>query len=131
LTVPVRQYAGIVGIAVLALGIVGMLTKLISASDYLFNLLNVSWAANMMHLVTGWLMAYISYKQNNVTLARYVVGLLGIIYLLVFVAGLISTTVFGLVSSGLTWADNMVHLVLGLAGILAAYMPGRSAQLGV
>jgi hypothetical protein len=130
-TVPVRQYAGIAGIIILALGIVGVIAKLISGSDYLFSLVNVSWTENLIHLVTGGLMAYVAYGQSDTTLARTVVGVLGFVYLLVFVVSLFSSTVFSLIGSGFTWADNIVHLVLGLAGIYVAYMPGTSAELKV
>jgi hypothetical protein len=130
-TVSVRQYAGIAGIIVLALGVIGVIARLISGSDYLFNLVNVSWTANQINLVTGGLMAYVAYGQSDTTLARTVVGILGIVYLLVFVVSLFSSTVFSFIGSGFTWADNIVHLVLGLAGIYVAYMPGRSAELKV
>lgn len=130
-TVPVRQYAGITGIIVLAIGVIGVIARLISGGDYLFNLVNVSWAANEINLVAGGLMAYVAYKQSNATFARTVVGVLGFVYLLVFVVSLFSSTVFSLIGSGFTWADNIVHLVLGLAGIYVAYMPGTSAELKV
>ena len=76
-------------------------------------------------------MAYIAYKQSDVALARTVVGVLGFIYLLVFVVSLLSSTIFGLIGSGLTLADNLVHLVLGLAGIYVAYIASTSEQLKV
>ncbi len=130
-TTPVRQYAGIAGLIVLALGVIGVIARLISESDYLFNLVNVSWAANQINLVAGGFMAYVAYKQNNATLARTVVGVLGFVYLLVFVVSLFSPTVFSLIGSGFTWADNIAHLVLGLAGIYVAYLPGTPEQLKV
>ena len=129
--VPVRFYAGIAGIIVVALGVIGVIARLISGSDYLFNLLNVSWTENLIHLITGGLMAYVAYKQSDIALARTVVGVLGFIYLLVFVVSLLSSTIFGLIGSGLTLADNLVHLVLGLAGIYVAYIAGTSEQLKV
>jgi hypothetical protein len=130
-TIPVRQYAGITGIIVLALGVIGVIARLISDGDYLFNLVNVSWAANQVNLVAGGLMAYVAYKQSNAMLARTVVGVLGLVYLVLFVVSLFSATVFSLVGSGFTAADNILHLVLGLAGMYVAYMPGTSAELKV
>jgi hypothetical protein len=131
MTVPVRQYAGIAGIIVLALGVIGVIARLITGSDYLFNLINVSWTENLIHLITGGLMAYVAYKQSDTSLAKSVVGVLGFIYLLVFVVSLFSSTVFGLIGSGLTLTDNLVHLVLGLAGIYVAYIAGTAEQLKV
>lgn len=131
MTVPVRQYAGIAGILILALGVIGVIAKLITGNDYLFSLVNVSWIENLIHLITGGLMAYVAYGQSDTTLAKTVVGVFGFVYLLVFVVGLFSPTIFGLIGSGFTWADNIVHLVLGLAGIYVAYLPGTSAELKV
>ena len=131
MAIPVRQYAGIIGIVVLALGVVGVLVKLISGSDYLFNIINVSSDKNVIHLITGGLMAYVGYGQSDVSLAKMVVGVLGIVYLLVFVISLFSATVFNLIGGGFTWADNIVHLVLGLLGIYVAYVPNSSAEMRV
>ncbi|MEP6776164.1 MAG: hypothetical protein ABJA50_11270, partial [Chloroflexota bacterium] len=77
------------------------------------------------------LMAYVAYKQSDAGRAKTVVGALGFVYLLVFLVSLFSPTVFGLIGSGFIWADNIVHLVLGLAGIYVAYLPGTSEQLKV
>jgi hypothetical protein len=129
--IPVRQYAGIIGIVVLALGVVGVLVKLISGGDYLFNTINVSWTENLIHLITGGLMAYVGYGQSDVSLAKMVVGVLGVVYLLVFVISLFSVTVFGLIGSGFTWTDNIIHLVVGLLGVYVAYVPNSSAEMRV
>ncbi len=131
MTIPVRQYAGIAGIILLALGVIGVIARLISGSDYLFNLLNVSWGENLIHLLAGGPMAYVAYKQSDIALARTVVGILGFVYLLVFVVSLLSSTLFGLIGSGLTLTDNLVHLVMGLAGIYFAYIARTSEQLKV
>jgi hypothetical protein len=131
MTVPVRQYAGIAGIGVLALAVVGMIARLISGSDYLFNIVNVSWTENLIHTITGGLMGYVAYKQSDIALARTVVGVLGFVYLLVFVISLLSATMFGLLGSGLTLTDNLIHLVLGLAGVYVGYIASTSEQLKV
>jgi hypothetical protein len=131
MTIPVRLYAGIAGIFLLALGVIGVIARLISGSDYLFNVINVSWGANLIHLMAGGSMAYVAYKQSDVALARTVVGVLGFIYLLVFVVSLLSSTLFGLIGSGLTLTDNLVHLVSGLSAVYVAYIPGTSEQLKV
>ena len=60
--------------------------------DYLFNAINVSWTENLIHLITGGLMAYVGYGQSDVSLAKMVVGVLGVVYLLVFVISLFSVT---------------------------------------
>ncbi len=126
--IPVRQYAGIVGIVVLLLGVAGLAL----GEGHLFGLINIDIAEDIIHLVTGGLMAYVGFAQSDVSLARTVVGGLGVVYLLVGVVGFISTTVFGLFPSGYTWADNVVHLLLGVLGIAVAWLlPSNSGQMRV
>jgi hypothetical protein len=76
-------------------------------------------------------MAYVGYGQSDVSLAKMVVGVLGVVYLLVFVISLFSVTVFGLIGSGFTWTDNIIHLVVGLLGVYVAYVPNSSAEMRV
>lgn len=115
--IPVRQYAGYVGAVIVLLGIVG----LIAGEGHLFGLINIDIAEDIIHLITGGLMVYVGFAQSDVALARTVVGGLGVVYLLVGIVGFISTTVFGLFPSGYTWADNLVHLLLGVLGIAVAW----------
>src|SRR5438045_687657 len=129
--IPARQYAGIVGIVILALGVVGVIAKLINPSDYLIGILNISWVENIIHLVTGGLMVYVGFGQTDTGLAKTVVGVLGIVYLLVGIVSIFSSTVFGLISGGYTWLDDVVHLLLGIAGIAVAYLPGNTTQMRV
>jgi len=126
--IPVRQYAGIIGAVVFLLGVVG----LIAGESPLFGLINIDIVEDIIHLVTGGLMAYVGFAQSDVSLARTVVGGLGIVYLLVGIVGFISVTVFGLFPHGYSWADNVVHLVLGVLGIAVAWLlPSNNAQMRV
>jgi hypothetical protein len=113
----VRTYAGVVGIVLLLLGIVG----LILPDAILFGFLNSDIIEDIIHLVTGGLMAYVGFAQRDNALARMVVGVLGAIYLLVGILGFLSNTLFGIVPSGYTTADNIVHLLLGVLGLVVAF----------
>lgn len=125
--IPVRQYAGIVGVVVLLLGVVGLFME-----GHLFGLVNVDIAEDIIHLLTGGLMAYVGFAQSDVSLARTVVGGLGVVYLLVGIVGFISSTVFGLFPSGYLITDNIVHLALGVLGIAVAWLlPSNSAASSV
>lgn len=120
--IPVRQYAGIVGVVVILLGLVGLFIE-----QPLFGLINVDLAEDIIHLLTGGLMAYVGFAQSDVSLARTVVGGIGVIYLLVGIIGFIDPRVFGLLTNPYTWADNAVHLILGVLGIGVAWLiPGRA-----
>ena len=56
-------------------------------------------------------MAFVDFRQTNLSVTRNVVGLLGIIYLLVSVLGFAAPTMFGLLPHGYTAFDNLLHLV--------------------
>ncbi|MDP9426142.1 MAG: DUF4383 domain-containing protein, partial [Actinomycetota bacterium] len=58
---------------------------------------------------------------------RTVVGVLAVIYLLVGILGFIVPMMFGLIPSGYTIFDNLVHLALGVLGLIVAGLPGRSS----
>jgi hypothetical protein len=116
--ISVRQYAGYVGAVIVLLGIVG----LIAGEGQLFGILNIDIAEDIIHLLTGGLMVYVGFASSDVSLAKMVVGGLGVVYLLVGIIGFIDPKVFGLFPSGFTIADNLVHLVLGVLGILVAWV---------
>jgi hypothetical protein len=107
-----KQYAQVVGIIVVLLGIVG----LIAGEGHLFGIINIDIAEDIIHLVTGAILVYAGF-QPNASLARTIVGVLGVIYLLVGIVGFPSPTLFNLVPNGYTIWDNLVHLILGILGI--------------
>lgn len=63
-------------------------------------------------------------------LARNVVGGLGVVYLLVGILGFIVPTLFGLLPSGYTIVDNLIHLAAGVLSITVAFAsrPGTTAE---
>jgi hypothetical protein len=113
----VRTYAGVVGLVLLLLGVLG----LILGEGHLGGFLNIDIAEDIIHIATGALMAYVGFAQRDNALAKMVVGVLGAIYLLVGILGFFSATLFGIVPNGYTTADNIVHLLLGVLGLIVAY----------
>ncbi len=112
------NYARIIGIVVLLVGVVGLL---LGDAQRLLGLFNIELIEDIIHLVTGGLMAYVGFAQRDNRLARTVVGALGIVYLLVGIIGFISPTLFGLLNLDYTLADNLLHLGLGVLGIIIGY----------
>ncbi len=109
----VVQYAKYMGIAIVLVGLLGLLL----GEQRLLGVLNIDLAEDLVHLATGGLMAYAGFKMRDSATVRSVVGGLGVVYLLVLVAGIISPTLFGLLPSGYSVVDHLIHAVLGALGI--------------
>jgi hypothetical protein len=118
----VRTYAGIVGVVIILIGIVGLLL----GEQPLLGFVNIDILEDIIHLVTGGLLAYVGFGQRDEGLARNVVGGLGVIYLLVGVLGFVIPMLFGLLPHGYSIVDNIIHLVLGVASIAVAFSQGSA-----
>jgi len=119
-----RQYAKLAGVVIILLGVVG----LILGEQSLGGVLNIDIVEDIIHLVTGGLMAYVGFSSSDDDLLRKVVGGLGVVYLLVGLLGFVTPMLFGLLPSGYSVVDNLIHLLLGVAGIyLGFFATGRQA----
>jgi hypothetical protein len=74
-----RPYAQFMGIAIALIGVLG----LILGERSLFGLVNIDLVEDMVHLVTGGLVAYIGYANRDLASVRAVVGGVSVAYLLV------------------------------------------------
>ena len=121
-----RMYAQILGVVLLLVGVLG----LILGGGLLLGILNIDIAEDIVHILTGGILAYVGFGQADEGLARNVVGALGIIYLVVGVLGFILPMLFGLIPSGYTVFDDLLHLVLGVLSLFIAYglSGGRQAR---
>jgi len=118
----VRTYAKVAGVIIVLIGVGG----LVLGERSLFNVLNIDIAEDMVHLVTGGLMAAVGFRGSNIAV-RSVVGGLGIVYLLVGVLGVLVPDMFGLLPSEYeTVMDNLIHWSLGVLGILLFFVGRRS-----
>ncbi len=102
---------------VILVGVVGLL----AGEEPLLGLVNIDIVEDLVHLLTGGLLAYVGLGQRDEGLARGVVGGLGVVYLLVGVLGFVIPFLFGLLPHGYSIVDNIVHLTLGVAGIAVAF----------
>lgn len=118
-----RTYAQVIGVVVILIGVLGLLL-----GDELFlGILNIDLVEDIIHLLTGGLLAYVGFGRTDDGTLRTVVGALGVVYLLVGILGFIVPMMFGLIPSGYTIFDNLLHLALGVLGLIVAGVPGRSS----
>lgn len=66
----VRAYAGIVGVSLILIGVVG----LVLGERSLLGVLNIDILEDVTHLVTGGLLAYVGFGQRDVGLAAWWAG---------------------------------------------------------
>ena len=119
----VRTYAQILGVVLLLLGVVGLLL----GERALLGLVNIDIVEDIVHLLTGGVLAYVGFGQRDEGIARSAVGALGAVYLLVGVLGFIIPMLFGLLPHGYSVVDNLIHLALGVLSLAVAFALRGSA----
>lgn len=117
----VRNYARLIGTVVVLVGILG----LILGDARRLIVFNIDLVEDIVHLVTGGLMVYVGFARTDASLARTVVGGLGVVYLLVGILGFVAPNLFGLLPHGYNVYDNILHLTLGVLGIVVSRMGAR------
>jgi len=120
---PIRIYAQVVGVVLLLLGVLGLLL----GDGLLLGLVNIDIVEDIIHLITGGLFAYVGFGQRDEGVARTVVLVVSVIYALVGLLGFVVPDMLGLLQHGYTVGDNLVHLALGILGLVVAVSAsGRS-----
>ena len=100
------------------------LVGLVLGDQVWLGILNVDILEDVVHLITGGLLAYVGFGRVDQALTRTVVGVLGVIYLVVGVLGFVVPMIFGLIPHGYTVFDNLLHLALGIVSIALAWFIG-------
>lgn len=108
-----KTYAGIVGAVLLLLGIGGLLL----GDELLLGWLNIDLLEDLVHIASG--IVLLVAASRGLGVARAVVGVVGVVYLLVGVLGFVTPYLLGLLPHGYTAVDNLVHVLLGLLALLA------------
>lgn len=122
-----RQYAQIVGIVLLLLGVAGLLL----GDGILASALNIDLTEDLVHLVIGALFVYLGFAKVDNATVKTVVGAVGAVLILVGIIGFIDPKGFGLIPSGWTVIDNIIHLLLGLLGVAVGFLLDRDTTVTV
>jgi hypothetical protein len=122
-----KRFAQILGVALILVGLVG----LVLGDKVWLGILNVDIVEDIVHLATGGLLAYVGFSGVDLSAARSIVLALGVVYLVVGILGFVVPTMFGLIPSGYTIFDDLLHLALGgLSLAVALSAPRESRQTG-
>ena len=117
----VKRYAQIIGVVLILVGIIG----LVLGDQVWLGILNIDIFEDIVHLVTGGLLAYVGFGRTDLATARNVVLVLGVIYLVVGILGIAIPMVFGLIPHGYTVFDDLLHLALGVLSLaMVLFAPG-------
>lgn len=113
-----RLYAKVAGVVIVLIGVGGLLL----GEKSLLGVLNIDIGEDVVHLVTGGLMVGVGFRGSD-RAVRSVVGGLGVVYLIVGVLGFIVPDMFGLLPHEYKIVlDNIIHLSLGVLGILMGFV---------
>jgi hypothetical protein len=130
---PARLYAGLVGAVLVVAGIVGFFYSSSFGSpgdvDAVFGILDVNGWHNVVHILTG-VLGLLAFGAGVYAARQYALAL-GAVYIVIAVWGFIigsGDQILGIIP--INTEDNVLHLVIGLAGLAAglatAEAPGAS-----
>ena len=101
---------------------------LLLGEGLLLGILNIDVVEDIVHILTGGILAYVGFGRPDTGAARSVVGALGVVYLLVGILGFILPTLLGLIPSSYSIFDNLLHLVLGVLSLVVAFAQGVTTE---
>ena len=106
-----KMYNQWVGIILLILGVLGFLTKE-------FLTLQFTPTHNLVHLISGAILAYLGFTGTAVKTGAQVFG---VIYTLVGLVGFFGGGTMPVLGFPVSTLYNMIHLVVGLLGLYAGF----------
>jgi hypothetical protein len=121
-------WATLAGIVLLAAGLLGFLnTSLAGTADNA--LLRVDTVHNIVHILTGLVALYIAFGLKGEQQVNAVLGF-GVLYVIIFVAVLLSPTLFGIFSVAANTPIHVIHAAVAVVSLAVGYMArGTSAAM--
>jgi hypothetical protein len=116
----VKAWATLAGVVLVAVGLLGFLnTPLVGSASGA--LVPTDALHNVVHLVTGLVALWIAFGTSGKTQVDALLGF-GVLYVVIFVAVLISPTLFGLFSVPANAVIHVIHAALAAVSLVVAYM---------
>jgi hypothetical protein len=110
-----------VGVVLIVFGIAGLAL----GEQHLAGLVDIDLAVDLLHLISGFLLAWVGFGPVSALSRRRAVGGIGLVYLAVSALGFVNPTLLGLVPAGFTLLDNVVHLAVGAPGLAVLWLAAR------
>ncbi|MGH2394692.1 MAG: DUF4383 domain-containing protein [Candidatus Limnocylindria bacterium] len=115
-----KTWAIIAGAVLVLVGILGFIPNpLVGSADGA--LVPTDALHNIVHLGTGLLALYIGFGLRGMALANGVIGF-GVLYVVIFLAVLVSPTLFGLFSVAANIVLHIIHAALAVVSLALGYM---------
>ena len=119
-------WATLAGIVLLAAGLLGFLnTSLAGTADNA--LLRVDTVHNIVHILTGLVALYIAFGLKGEQQVNAVLGF-GVLYVIIFVAVLLSPTLFGIFSVAANTPIHVIHAAVAVVSLAVGYMARNSSS---
>lgn len=120
------SWATLAGIVLVAAGLLGFLgTSIIGPGDSA--LVRSDTIHNVVHLLTGAIALYIAFGLKGEQQVNALLGF-GILYVVIFVAVVVSPTLFGIFSAPANTAVHVIHGAVALVSLAVGYMARGSAS---
>lgn len=123
-----KPYAALIGIVLVAVGALGFISNpLVGEGNAIFVTGTVH---NIIHLATGLLALYVAFGLRGEQQANGVIGI-GVLYLAIFAALVVSPTLFGILGAGypVSVADHGLHLGLAVVSLAVGWMARGQAPV--
>ena len=125
-----QAYAAVVGIVLVAVGVLGFISNPIVGSDAAA-LFATNALHNIVHIATGAIALYVAFGLTGESQANGVIAF-GVLYAVIFILVLLSPTLFGLFGDApANAADHVLHAALAVSALAVGYlarggMPGMA-----
>jgi Domain of unknown function (DUF4383) len=120
-----QQWMAVAGIVLVAVGLLGFINNpIVGAADGA--LVPTDTLHNVVHLGTGLVALYIAFGLSGQNQVNGTIGF-GVLYVVIFLAVLVSPTLFGLFSIPANGAVHLIHAALALVSLAVGYMARGSS----